>query len=219
MVEWVTVERARIGAHDFVLARRGDEWVVRVDGRTLMSSRTHQSEIELAARAIARAASPRRVLIGGLGLGFTLRAALDRLPASARVVVAELVPELVAWNRGHLAAVHAGALDDPRVEVVTGDVLDVLASARAAFDVVVLDVDNGPEALSQAENRRLYTDRGVRACRDALAAGGVLGVWSAGPSDAYAARLAKAGFATEVVRVPVHPGSRARHVLFLGTKR
>jgi len=219
MQEWVTIERATIRAHDFVLARRGEEWVVRVDGRMLMSNRMHQSEVDLALRAIERAGTVRRMLIGGLGLGYTLRAALDHVSSSARVIVAELVPELVDWNRRHLAHLHDRALDDLRTEVITGDALDTIRAARADLDVIVLDVDNGPEPLSQAENQRLYNDKGTRACFDALAPGGVLGVWSAGPNDAYAARLTKAGFTTEVLRVAARKGSGSRHVLFFGKKR
>ena len=179
MLKWTTVETARVGKSEFVLARRGDEWVVRVDQHVLMSNRVHQSEIALAERALERVTAPRRVLIGGLGLGYTLRATLDLLPASAHVTVAELVPALVTWNRKLLQHLNDSALDDPRCEVVVGAAFDVLSRAKQAFDVILLDVDNGPEALSQAENQRLYGDAGTRACWNALTPGGVLCVWSA----------------------------------------
>lgn len=218
MLKWVTFATARVGSNQFVLARHGDDWVVRVDNRVLMSNRVHQSEIALAEQTIARVAAPRQVLIGGLGLGYTLRAALDRLPANARVTVAELVPELVEWNRTHLRQLNDGALEDPRCEVVIGDVYDVIARRKQTFDVILLDVDNGPQALSQVQNQRLYGDAGTRACWNALTRGGALGVWSAGPDDRYAARLHRFDFASEVLRVPARIGSRARHVLFLGTK-
>ena len=218
MLKWTTVETARVGSSEFVLARRGDEWVVRVDQHVLMSNRVHQSEIALAERAIERVEAPRRLLIGGLGLGYTLRATLDLLPANAHVTVVELVPELVTWNRKLLGHLNDSALDDPRCEVIVGDVFDVLSRPKRAFDVVLLDSDNGPQALSQAENQRLYSDAGTRACWNALTPGGVLGVWSAGPNAKYAARLARFGFKSEVLRVAARTGGRASHVLFVGTK-
>jgi len=227
MLPWETVARAAgpDGA-DWVLARRGGEWVVRAAGRALMSSRQHGSEEALAAlglgrmeRARARGHAP-TVLVGGLGLGFTLRAALDRLPGDARVVVAELVPALVEWNRGPVADLAGRPLEDPRTRLQQGDVLARIAEARGAFDAILLDVDNGPSAVSQAANDRLYGDAGVRACRDALRSGGVLGVWSAGPDERYRARLEKAGLVVEVHAVPAREGTSrgARHVVFLGVK-
>jgi spermidine synthase len=209
MLKWVTVETARVGNSEFALASHGDDFVVRVDGRVLMSNRVHESEISLAEEAIDRASDPRHVLVGGLGLGFTLRATLDLLPEDARVTVAELVPEIVRWNRTHLKHLHDDALADPRCDVVVGD----------AFDVILLDVDNGPQALSQEANHRLYDDGGVRACWNALTPGGVLAVWSAGPMAKFTARLARGGFDAEELRVPARSGGGAKHVLFLGTRR
>jgi spermidine synthase len=229
MLPWETVARAAgpDGA-EWTLARRGDEWVVRVAGRALMSSRQHGSEEALAAEALARM-SPARgqarrgsptVLVGGLGLGFTLRAALDRLPQGARVVVAELVPALVEWNRGPVAHVAGRPLDDPRTRLQQGDVLARIAEAKGAFDAILLDVDNGPSAVAHASNDRLYGDAGVRACRDALRQGGVLAVWSAGPDEGYRARLERAGLEVQVRSVPAREGTSrgARHVVFLAVK-
>lgn len=218
MLDWAAVESARVGDTEFVLARHGDDWVVRVDQRVLMSNRVHESEISLAEDAIDRADDPKHVLVGGLGLGYTLRAALDALPADARVTVAELVPALVDWNRRLLHGLHDSALDDPRCEVVVGDVFELITRSKGAFDVVMLDVDNGPKALSQVKNQRIYGDAGTRACWEALTPGGVLGVWSANPNAKYAARLARFGFDTEVLRVPAREGGRTMHVLFMGTK-
>ncbi|HEX9050599.1 MAG TPA: hypothetical protein VF841_08720 [Anaeromyxobacter sp.] len=235
MLPWETVARAagRDGA-EWVLARRGDEWVVRVAGRALMSSRQHGSEEALAALALGKLPKGRRdppgqrrgdrggptVLVGGLGLGFTLRAALDRLPEDARVVVAELVPALVEWNRGPVAHLAGRPLDDPRTRLQQGDVLARIAEAKGAFDAILLDVDNGPSAVAVATNDRLYGEKGVRACRDALRSGGVLAVWSAGQDERYLGRLERAGLATQVQAVPAREGTArgARHVVFLGVK-
>lgn len=220
MLEWTTVDRARQpDGVEFSLARHGDEWVVRVDGRTLMSSRMHDSEEALADEALSRVDAPSAVLVGGLGLGFTLRAALDRVEPACRVTVAELVPAIVQWNRDHVGALADHPLRDPRCDVVIGDVRRVLAQRRGAFDAILLDVDNGPVALSSPSNQALYSERGVRACRDALRPGGVLVVWSSGPSPRFERRLASAGLDTEVVRSPARAGSRARHVLFVGAHR
>jgi spermidine synthase len=221
MVPWQIVDRAPApdGA-EWILARRGDEWVVRAGGRVLMSSRQHGSEEALAALGLAKVARPRTVLVGGLGLGFTLRAALDRLPADARVVVAELVPALAAWNRAHVGHLAGRPLEDPRTRLQHGDALQRIAEAKGAFDAILLDVDNGPSALADARNARLYGDGGVRACRDALRAGGALAVWSAGPDERYLERLEKAGLDAGVHAVPARGGTSrgVRHVVFVGRK-
>ncbi len=220
MLEWTTIDRARQpDGVEFTLARHDDEWVVRVDGRTLMSSRMHASEEALAEEALSRVDEPRAVLIGGLGLGFTLRAALDRVGPSCRVTVAELVPAIVKWNQEHTGDLAGHPLRDARCEVVIGDVRRVLRAHRARFDAVLLDVDNGPVALSSASNQALYGERGLRACREALAPGGVLAVWSSGPNARFERRLAAAGFDAETVRAPARPGSRVRHTVFLGARR
>jgi spermidine synthase len=218
---WQTIERttAPDGA-ELVLARRADEWVIRVAGRTLMSSRVHGSEEALAAIALRGLVAPRAVLVGGLGMGFTVRAALDRLPAETRVVVVELVPGLVAWNRGPLAELARRPLDDPRVRLQQGDVGERLAEARAAYDAVLLDVDNGPSALAHAANASLYGDRGVRACAGALRAGGALAVWSAGPDERYRQRLERAGLEVAEETVSARSGGGGvRHVVIVGRRR
>ena len=233
MLPWEIVARAPgPGGVEWALARRGDEWVVRAGGRVLMSSRQHGSEEALAALALSRLAPARRggrggaaptsptVLVGGLGLGFTLRATLDRLPEQARVVVAELVGPLVEWNRGPVADLAGCPLEDPRVRLQQGDVLARIAEAKGAFDAILLDVDNGPSPVAHPANERLYGDKGVRACRDALRGGGALAVWSAGPDERYRARLEKAGLAAEVQAVPARSGTSkgARHVVFVAVK-
>jgi spermidine synthase len=219
MLESETIDTALVGNDEFVLARHDDDWVVRVNSRTLMSSRMHASEEALAEHALELFDEPRAVLVGGLGLGFTLRAVLDRVASDAVVTVAELVPELVGWNRAQLAELNDRALEDPRCDVVVGDVFETIKRARAAFDVILLDVDNGPIALSHASNQRLYSEYGLRACHQSLRSAGVLAVWSSGPNARFERRLAAAGFDVTVMRVAVRPGARARHVLFLGVRR
>jgi spermidine synthase len=220
MIETRVVATARVAdGCEFALARQDEDWVVRVEGRTLMSSRMHDSEEALAEHALERAHDPQAILVGGLGLGFTLRAVLDRVAEDAQVTVAELVPELVEWNRTYLAELHQDALADRRCDVVTGDVFATIKRASAQFDVILLDVDNGPIALSHAPNQRLYSEHGLRTCHQALRPHGVLAVWSAGPSARFERRLASCGFEVEVLRVAARKGSRAQHTLFLGTRR
>jgi spermidine synthase len=199
-----------------VLARRGDEWEISADGYTLMSSRMHGSEEELAQLALDRAPRARSVLIGGLGLGYSLRAALDRLPSSARVVVAEFSPEVVEWNRTHVAGLAGRPLDDPRVRVQIGDVGDAIRKATRAWDVILLDVDNGPTAIAQSSNARLYDAAGIRACLGALRTAGVLAVWSTAPDERYLRRLAQGGFTATAHRVRARSGAGGRkHVVFV----
>jgi spermidine synthase len=214
------IDRARApdGA-ELVLARRGDEWVVRAGGHVLMSSRAHGSEEALAALGLERAARRETVLVGGLGLGFTVRAVLDRVPQHARVVVAELSRALVEWNRGPVAELAGRPLFDPRVRLQVSDVAERIAEATRAFDAILLDVDNGPSALVHRRNERLYGDEGVSAALGALRPGGVLAVWSAGPDDRYLASLRRAGFAAEARPEPARRGSAgARHVVFVAVK-
>lgn len=215
--KWESIERAQVGRSRFELLQSGEEWMVQVDRRVLMVNRTFDSEISLATEVIGRVAEPRHVLVGGLGFGYTLRAALDAVPKTARVTVAELVPELVDWNRRHLGHLNGNAVDDPRCDVV-GDAFEAIVKTRGTLDAIMLDVDNGPEAISQPKNKRLYNDSGVRSCWDALAPGGAVGVWSAGPDDAYAKRLKRQGFAAETLRVPERKGAKGTHVLFIGRK-
>jgi spermidine synthase len=203
------------------LARRGNEMIILADGRTLMSSRMHGSEEALATFALpnARTVEEPCVLVGGLGMGFTLRATLDVLPRDATVVVAELVPALVEWNRGPLGPLAEYPLRDRRVRVQLGDVAGTLASARSQFDAVLLDVDNGPVTLTTADNSRLYDYRGLGDAYAALKDGGALAVWSARDDRGFEQRLRRVGFSVQVERV------RARlkkggplHTIFLARK-
>lgn len=224
MLPWETIDRAT-GADgvELSLLRRGSEWVVRAGAHVLMSSRLHGSEETLARYALERVPAARDVLVGGLGLGFTLRAALDALAPNARVTVAELSPELVAWNRTHVADLAQRPLDDRRVRVHTGDVFDLIRDAGAensgTFDLLLLDVDNGPAVVARHRNARLYSEEGVRTCARALKPGGVVALWSAGPDRRYEKHLAAAGFGVEVKSVSARGSAGGgRDVIFIARK-
>jgi len=197
---WEVLDRTRTpDGTELTLTRHPTEFAILADGHVLMSSRMHGSEDALATLGCARASQLPRpsVLVGGLGMGFTLRAALDCLPATATVVVAELIPAVVAWNRGPLGALANHPLDDPRVVVEEGDVGATLRSGVGRFDVVLLDVDNGAISLTTSSNDRLYDRHGVATARAALTPGGVLAVWSAGNERLFEHRLRSAGFRVE----------------------
>jgi spermidine synthase len=220
MIDWPTVERTRIAdGTEFVLGRHGDDWVIRVGLQVLMSNRMHASEESLAEIALARVASPRAVLVGGLGLGYTARAVLDRVSPEAEVTIQELVPELVDWNRRYLGALAGYPLADPRCRVVVGDVFDTLKQSTAMFDVILLDVDNGPQRLTQAKNQRLYGEGGIRACLAALRPSGVLAVWSSAPSARYRRGLERRATDVEVLSVPARIGSKVKHIVFVAKRR
>lgn len=208
---------------ELVLYQRGDAFVIRIDDEDLMSSRAHGSEEELARIGLDALGARRapRVLVGGLGMGFTLRAVLDSLAGDdgATVTVAELFPEVVAWNRGPLAPLAARPLDDPRVRVESGDVGRLLGASKAAFDLVLLDVDNGPEAMTLDANRHLYSPSGIDRIHAALSPGGAVAVWSAGHDPHFAHRLHRAGFDVAVHRVSARAnGKGGRHVVFVGRR-
>jgi spermidine synthase len=194
---WEELGRARTSAGDeLILRRRAGIFEIRCNGYDLMSNRAHRSEEALAQLALEqlRATGP-HILVGGLGLGFTLRAALDAAPPAARVTVCELLPEIVAWNHGPLAPLAGRPLDDPRVKLRVGDIAAFLAVTEEPFDAILLDVDNGPDALSCAANDALYSHQGLARLRQALAREGVLAVWSADPSPSFEAALDAAGWA------------------------
>ncbi len=171
------------------------------NGRSLMSSRMHGSEQALATLALVDVPDSPCILVGGLGMGFTLRATLDRLPPTATVVLAELLPAVVAWNRGPLGPLAGHPLQDSRVKLELADVAEVLRASRGRFDAVLLDVDNGPDAFTAGTNAGLYDNRGIAAARDALTASGVMAVWSAWEDRRFEQRLRYAGFTVRVERV------------------
>lgn len=218
MIPFQTIAQARLeDGSQFTLVRRGEEWVLRAGSSILMSSRTSASEVTLAEQTLRRVSNPRNVLVGGLGLGYTLRATLDRVGPEARVAVAELVPELVEWHGVHLGHLAGFPLKDPRCAVAIGDVLAHIQERPRAYDAIMLDVDNGPSALSTPQNRYLYGDRGVSHCKRALRPGGVLAVWSQGPCVRYERTLARAGLKVEVLSVGAGVSGRAQHVLFVAS--
>jgi spermidine synthase len=220
MKPWITLAREPSpDGKELVLQERDGVYVIRVGGRELMSSARHGSEEAMAQAGLLGLGSPEppSVLIGGLGLGYTLRAALDRLPAGAGVTVVEISAAVVAWNRGPLAPLAGSPLSDPRVTVELAEVGQFLATTRRRFDAILLDVDNGPSALSCEGNRELYGPAGLAACSRALRPGGALVVWSAGAAPRFVARLREAGFDAHEERVAARSGGgKARHVLFVG---
>jgi spermidine synthase len=206
---------------ELVLYRHDGAYLIRADGIELMSTRRHLSEVRLAEVACApiRDLPNARVLIGGLGLGFTLRAALQTLRADAEVVVAELVPEVIAWNADPGYDLSAEAMRDPRVQVLQTDVVDVLRSRPAAFDAIMLDTDNGPSGMLMSESVRLYAAHGVADTVAALRPGGTIAYWSVGDDPRFAHALQVAGLAVETLRVRAHDTAGPMHTIYVAKRR
>jgi spermidine synthase len=223
MIPWEKIDTAAIPGSDeeLRLMRRGKEFSIKLGVNELMNSRLSGSEAALAtlaAKKIEGVKSP-HVLIGGLGMGFTLRAALGVFGSKAQIVQAELVPAVIAWARGPMAEIFGDSLSDPRVSIRETDVTEIIRSHRGAFDVVLLDVDNGPEGLTRKANDALYSAAGLNAAHSALRPGGVLAVWSSGPNAAFAKRLRSAGFDVNEVNIrATGRGGGARHVIWIATK-
>lgn len=205
------------GGDPLRLFRRGDDFIIALDRNELMSSRMSGSEEALAGMSCDRlrgGGSP-HLLIGGYGMGFTLRAALARLGPDARVTVAELVPEIIDWARGPMAAMTAGCLDDPRVELLLADVSGVIGGAVRQYDAILLDVDNGPDGLTREGNDRIYSMGGLARAKAALRPGGILAIWSAAPDARFSRRLKDSGFAVEEVVVRARSnGKGPRHLIW-----
>lgn len=196
--------------------RRDRDYFLYLDGEELMSTRRHHSEGLMASTALreVESRSP-SVLIGGLGLGFTLRAGLDELPKEGSIVVAELFDAVVRWNRDHVAE-SAAALEDPRAEVVVGDVAKVIDESRERFDAILLDVDNGPAAWCLEANRRIYSKHGLDRIRRALRPGGVLAVWSAFPDEGFVRQLERTGFRARADSARARGAKGHRQTIFVG---
>lgn len=223
MIPWKLLDSAPVpgGSGELRLYQRAEELSIRVNGVELMNSRAHASEGAFAALGCERIAgrTAARVLIGGLGMGFSLRTALSALRADAQVVVAELVPAVVRWNRDHLGELADHPLRDPRLTVEEQDVGALIRRAREEFDAILLDVDNGPGALTRRANHGLYTRAGLAAARAALRPGGVLGVWSAGPDPAFTDRLREADFQVEQIALRGRgTGKGARYTVWIGSR-
>ncbi|MEM6996758.1 MAG: spermidine synthase [Myxococcota bacterium] len=221
MKPWETLGRGTApDGKTLELRRRGHEYLIRADGRDLMSNEDDGSSKALATLALQRVAGGvRRVLVGGLGMGFTLRAALDGVDADAIVECAELVDVVAEWNRGPLAAVAGAPLLDPRSRLFMGDVAVRITGADQPWDLILLDVDNGPDALAHEGNTQLYGAEGLAAARRALAPGGVLGVWSFSDDAAFTRRCRDAGFDTVVERVAASRKGRGRyHYIWLAQR-
>ncbi len=223
MLPWIHLETAVTpDGSTLRLLRRGEEFSIRLeDGNELMNSRLGGSEEALATLAMEHLADRQApsILIGGLGMGFTLRAARNVTDHKARLVVAEIVPDLVTWAESHMAKVFGDCLSDQRVTVEIADVVEVIRDGTARFDAILLDVDNGPDGLTQASNEALYGKAGLHAARRALTPGGVLAVWSAAPDRAFSRRLAECGFEARSVTVRAgHAKRGARHTIWLAIK-
>lgn len=223
MIPWEHIDTAQVPGNggELELSRRGDEFSITVDGCELMNSRVHGSEEALAELACARIAdgTQARILIGGLGMGYTLAATLKHLRPRGQVVVAELVPAVVEWNQGPLAHLAGHPLDDPRVAVHQIDVGQILRKERGVYDAILMDVDNGPESMSREANDWLYEQAGLEAASSALRPRGVLAIWSARPSKAFTKRLRRVGFNVDEIPVRARGRRGAHHTIWIAQRR
>jgi spermidine synthase len=223
MIPWSLIDTAQVpsGSADLRLMRRGTEFSIMFGQTELMNSRISGSESAFATITCERIQDRARpqILIGGLGMGFTLRAALGALGAEARIIVAELVPGVLGWARGPMAEIFGDCLADPRASIREADVGHLIRDARSAFDAILLDVDNGPEGLTRKANDALYDLEGLSAAHAALRPGGVLSVWSSARDENFTRRLRKTGFSVDEVRVSSHgQHGGPRHVIWIATR-
>ena len=224
MIPWEEIDRAEIPGHEgeITLLKRGSEFSIRTAGAgELMNSRLHGSEdaqAELTCSRIKRK-SGLRILIGGLGMGYTLAAALGQSEPDTLITISELIPAVVRWNREHLGHLAGMPLDDPRVSVEEEDVVETIRKRKSAWDAILLDVDNAPEGLTRKANARLYCKSGLKTSFSALRPGGILAIWSSGADEAFTRRLKQCGFQTETVIVRARKGGKgARHTIWLAGK-
>ncbi|MBQ0761295.1 MAG: hypothetical protein KKF24_01355 [Gammaproteobacteria bacterium] len=225
MIPWKKLSTAQIpnNGGELQLSQRGEEFSIRLSGvrGELMNSRVFNSEQVLAELgcALIKEKADAQVLVGGLGMGYTLAAALSAVSATADVTVAELIPEVVEWNKGPLGDCANNPLHDPRAKVHIGDVAELLDNQPNRFDAILLDVDNGPEGLTQTDNNWLYSQQGLEAISNTLRPEGMLAIWSAGADSMFAIRLKKARFKVTIHTVRARPGKGSRHTIFLAQKR
>jgi spermidine synthase len=224
MDSWNTIESTTIPGSNakLTLSQRGDDFAIRIEGERgdLMNSRMHHSEEALAELACSRLSTVdnARILVGGLGMGFTLAVVLNTVPASAEVIVAELVPAVVEWNRGLLGQCAGRPIEDARVRVQPGDVAELLKHQSEKYDAILLDVDNGPEAMTAAGNEWLYSTRGLTTIYEKLRPEGIVTIWSARADQLFTIRLKKAGFNVKLRTVRARPGKGSRHTIFVAQK-
>ena len=220
MRPWELLDKTSVEgeAHDMSLYRRGDEYSIKTGYSELMNSRMHGSEDALAVLGCKTLKNkPKaRVLIGGLGMGFTLAEALKHVGDDAEVVVAELVSAVIQWNQTHLSALAGHPLKDKRVRIYEGDVGKLIRAEKGRFDAILLDVDNGPEGLTRKENDALYSPAGLKAALAGLKKGGIFGVWSTFPDTRFTKRMQQAGFKVEEVRARAHGKRGSKHMIWLG---
>lgn len=223
MIPWEEIERAEVpgGEDEVILRKRGTEFSIRVAATELMNSRIHGSEDALAELTCSRISRKpgRRILIGGLGMGYTLAAALQHSDDDSLITVAELIPAVIRWNREHLGHLAGNPLADGRVFVRQEDVAKTITREKSIWDAIILDVDNGPDGLTRKVNDRLYGLSGLKNAFLALRNGGVLSIWSSGKDEQFTSRLKQCRFQTEIVTVRARkPGKGARHTIWLATK-
>ncbi len=223
MIPWEEIERAEVpgGEEEVILRKRGPEFSIRVATTELMNSRIHGSEDALAELTCSRISRKpgRRILIGGLGMGYTLAAALQHSGDDSLITVAELIPAVIRWNREHLGHLAGNPLADGRVFVRQEDVAETITREKSIWDAIILDVDNGPDGITRKVNDRLYGMSGLKNAFLALRTGGVLSIWSSGTDEQFTSRLKQCRFQTEIVTVRARkPGKGARHTIWLATK-
>ncbi len=223
MIPWEEIDRAKVPGQnsELILRRRGQEFSIRTAGTELMNSRIHGSEEALASLAMERVRQKPalNILVGGLGMGYTLAETLKLAQPKTRILVAELIPSVISWNLQHLGHLAGMPLDDPRVNVEASDVAAVIKKNKAAWDIILLDVDNGPAGLTQKSNNRLYSSAGLKASFAALTPGGVLGVWSAEDDQAFTRSLTKCGFRAKAISVrATATGKGSRHTIWVAVK-
>lgn len=223
MIPWKEIDRANVPGNEgeVILLVRDREFSIRTAGTELMNSRIHGSEESLAELTLSRL-DPNanwQILIGGLGMGYTLAATLEQSSSDTQILVAELIPAVIKWNQEYLGHLAGNPLADPRVRVVKQDVVKTIGKQRSAWDAILLDVDNGPAGLTRKANDRLYGNSGLKASFDALRSGGILAVWSSGVDEAFTQRMKRTGFKTKIVSVRARKsGKGSKHTIWLGKR-